>query len=59
MGNVQVTYSSVFEVKVATDSLLMTQAGIEFHRTTTSCEKVDRKFTVCTKTILLLIQEMT
>ena len=39
MGNVQVAYNSAFELKVAIDSVSMTQAGIEFHGTTTSREK--------------------
>ena len=59
MGDVQVAYSSSFEVKVATDSVSMTQAAIEFNGTTTSCEKAHRKITVRTKRILLLIQEVT
>ena len=46
MGDVQVAYSSAFKVKVATDSVSMTQAGIEFNGTTTSCEKAHRKITV-------------
>ena len=59
MGNEEVAYNSAFEVKVAIDSVSMTQAGIEFHGTTTSREKAHRKITVWTKMILLLIQEVT
>ena len=59
MGNVQVAYNSAFELKVAIDSVSMTQAGIEFHGTTTSREKPHRKIKVSTKMILLLIQEVT
>ena len=59
MGNVQVAYNSAFELKVAIDSVSMTQAGIEFHETTTSREKAHRKIKVWTKMILLLIQEVT
>ena len=58
MGNVQVAYNSAFELKVAIDSVSMTQAGIEFHGTTTSREKAHKKITVWTKMILLLIQEV-
>ena len=46
MGNVQVAYNSAFELKVAIDSVSMTQAGIEFHGTTTSREKPHRKIKV-------------
>ena len=59
MGNEEVAYNSAFEVKVAIDSVSMTQAGIEFHGTTTSREKAHKKITVWTKMILLLIQEVT